>query len=51
MNPFILPSNAPLFEPLIVQSIRYLKALAKLRKVPNYSRMVKQELVFSLQGV
>jgi Rho termination factor, N-terminal domain len=50
LNPFTLPLDAPLFEPLIVQTIRYLKALAKLRKVSNYSRMVKQELVFALQG-
>jgi hypothetical protein len=48
LNPFSLPSDAPLFEPLIVQTIRYLKALASLRRIHNYSRMNKQELVFAL---
>jgi Rho termination factor, N-terminal domain len=48
LNPFSLPSDAPLFEPLIVQTIRYLKALASLRRIHNYSRMTKQELVFAL---
>jgi hypothetical protein len=47
-NPFILPSDAPLFEPLIVQTIRYLKALAKHRKIPRYGNMTKQSLVIAL---
>jgi hypothetical protein len=51
MNPFILPSDAPLFEPLIVQTIRYLKSLASIRAIRGYSRMTKQELVFALKGV
>jgi hypothetical protein len=34
MNPFILSSDAPLFEPLIVQTIRYLKSLASYPVYP-----------------
>jgi hypothetical protein len=48
LNPFTLPPDAPLFEPLIVQTIRYLKALARIRKVKRYNVMTKQELVFAL---
>jgi hypothetical protein len=51
LNPFTLPPDAPLFEPLIIQTIRYLKALASIRAIPRYSRMTKQELAFVLQGV
>jgi hypothetical protein len=49
LNPFSLPSDAVLFEPLIVQTIRYLKALARIRKVKRYNVMTKQELVFALE--
>jgi Rho termination factor, N-terminal domain len=48
LNPFTLPDDAVLFEPLIVQTIRYLKKLASIRSIPNYSRLTKQELVFAL---
>jgi hypothetical protein len=47
-NPFTLPDDAVLFEPLIVQTIRYLKKLASIRAIPNYSRLTKQELVVAL---
>lgn len=45
MNPFLLPSDAELFESLADQTIRYLKALASCRKIPKYSRLNKPQLI------
>jgi hypothetical protein len=48
LNPFTLPPDAPLFESLAEQTIRYLKRLASIRNVPYYSRLNKPQLVAAL---
>ncbi|MBW4516034.1 MAG: hypothetical protein KME11_12520 [Timaviella obliquedivisa GSE-PSE-MK23-08B] len=42
---FSLLPTEPLYERLIDHTIRQLKQLAKLRRIPSYSRMTKPQLV------
>jgi hypothetical protein len=48
MNPFTLLHNEPLFESLDAHTYRQLRVLARLRKVCNYGRLNKQQLLNAL---